>query len=361
MVNSIDYSNWSNPKIQQLAAQADKDGVKGLNTQEVFEFTKLALENNIDKAEITELLGAKFSKNIAKIQSQQNPEFRKASEYYNNEMNSYQRSDVTYKTYSNLETRLYNMEKEIDQAFIECETYQNIVIVPKKYYRFYPNFNDRLINFDLAEIRGLTSKDMIALHELRDKVEYIIEDANGLNSHNEPARTEFDVDELAQKHLGMSYEEFASKYASELEFCKTVTQADFGSMTETQRMVYDKAKAYASEMLNTTIQEAHTTNWDVGERKTEETLKATDDMFTISEFETKGITDNGLAELKSGIMYKAFEETLINAYRELNPSGIEDVEQDEKLQKPQKVIVNGAVLIFMPDGSIYDISGKKIK
>jgi len=360
-MKSIDYSTWKNVTFKSYAMQADKDGVKGLSGQEIFDFTKLALNNNADRAEISELLGAQFSRSVSGIVWKQNPEFGKASEYYNNNMNDSERSDVTSKTYSNLETRLYNMEKAIDQAFVDCETYQDIVIVPKRYYRFYPNFNDQLINFNLEEIRNLTSKDMEALHELRDKVEYILEDANGLDEHNEPDKKEYDVDKLAQKHLGMSYEEFVSKYAAELEFCKTVTAADFGSMSDTQRMVYAKAKAYASDMLNTTILEAHTTNWDVGERKTDETLKATDDMFTISEFETDGITDEGLSKIKSGIMYKAFEESLIDTYHELSPSGIEDVKQDNQPKKPKKVLVNGAVLIFMPDGSIYDTSGKKIK
>ena len=38
-------------------------------------------------------------------------------------------------------------------------------------------------------------------------------------------------------------------------------------------------------MLETTINEAHVTNWDAGERKTAEALKATGDMMTISDFE----------------------------------------------------------------------------
>jgi hypothetical protein len=38
-------------------------------------------------------------------------------------------------------------------------------------------------------------------------------------------------------------------------------------------------------------------------------------MFTISEFEYDGITKEGLSEIKSGIMYKAFEEALIEKHR----------------------------------------------
>ena len=84
-------------------------------------------------------------------------------------------------------------------------------------------------------------------------------------------------------------------------------------------------------------------------------------MFILSDFETDGITDEKLNEFKSGIMYKAFEDALINKYHELFPSGIEDINADKKEQKPKKQIVNGVVLIFNPDGSVYDTSGKRIK
>lgn len=354
-MKSIDYSTWKNSRLQAYAAQVDRDGVKGLSGQEVFEFARIAKENNVNKSEIAELLGASFSQKPA-----QNPDFDKAAEYYNEKMDSYERSDVTDKTYNNLHAKLYEMEKAVDDAFIECDAYKDMVIIPRGYYRHYPYFNDRLINFDIEEIRNLTSKDMDSLYELKDKIEYIMEGVNGKTEHNKPSKTEYDIEALAEKHLGMSYEEFASKYSAELEFCKTVTTADFSSMTETQKTVYRKAKAYATEMLTTTINEAHTTNWDAGERKLEETTKATDDMYAISEFETEGVTEDGLKSLKSGIMYKAFEEALIAKYQELEPSGIEEVKADSK-DGVKKVLINGQILIFHPDGSVYDTSGRKVK
>ncbi len=358
-MKSIDYSNWANTKLQAYAKQVDKDGVKGLNGQEIFEFARLAKTNNVERTEIAALLGANFSQKMS-LPENRNPEFNKAAECYNDKMDSNERSEVTNNTYNNLQTRLYEMEKAVDDAFIECDAYKDMVIMPRGYYRYYPYFNDRLTNFDIEEIRNLTSKDMDSLHELKDKIEYIMENANGETEHNEPQRTEYDIEALAEKHLGMSYEEFASKYGAELEFCKTVTAADFSSMTETQRMVYRKAKAYAAEMLTTTINEAHTVNWDAGERKLEETLKATDDMYVISEFETDGITEDGLNSLKSGIMYKAFEEALVAKYKELEPSGIKEIQADKK-DGVKKVLINGQILIFTPDGSVYDTSGRRIK
>ena len=253
------------------------------------------------------------------------------------------------------------MEKAIDQAMMKCDAYKDIVIVPRWHYRFYPNFDDRLINFDIDELRQVTTRDMASLHELKDRLEYIVEEANGIESHTEPDKTEYDVDVLAQKYLGMSYQEFASKYKNELEFCKTVTYADFASMNETQRMVYSKAKAYAKEMLQTTILEAHTVNWDIGERKVDETLKATNDMYLISDFEYDGITKEGLAQIQSGIMYKAFEEALISKYQELDPDGVESVKGTKTVNEAKKIIVNGVVFIYHPDGKVYDEAGRRIK
>lgn len=359
MINGIDYSNWENPKLKALAQQADTDGTKGLNKEEVIEFTKLAKENNIQESEIVELLGVNISQKVRSSKAQ-NSQFQNAVNYYNEKMDSSQRSDVSYSAYNILQTKLYEMEKAIDNAFLECETYQDIAIVPKRYYRFYPNFNDKLINFDIDSIRNLTAKDMAELHELKDKIEYIMESANGITEHSEPNKTEFDIEALAEKHLGMSYEEFATKYKEELEFCKTVTAADLNSMTETQRMVYAKVKAYATEMLTTTINEAHNTNWDAGERKQAETSKATDGMSVISNFETDGISASGLAKIESGITYKAFEEALVNKYQESEANGIDKIVTDKK-DRSKKVLINGQVLIFTPDGSIYNTSGQKIK
>ncbi len=299
--------------------------------------------------------------NPIKQTSDTNPIFDKAVEFYNSSMNSTQRYSVTKQTYDNLEQRLYKMEKSIDEAYTDCEAYSDIMIIPRWHYRYYPYFEDKLLNFDIDEIRNHTTTDMESLHKLKDKVEYIMEEANGETTHNEPKKTEYDVEKLAQKHLKMNYKDFADKYKEELDFCKTVTYADLTSMTDTQRTVYSKAKAYAKEMLTITINEAHQVNWDVGERKLDETMKATDDMYAISEFEDNGITKQGLSDLKSGIMYKSFEDALISKYNELNPSAIELVTSNNPTKKTIKRLIDGKILIYKPNNSIYDLNGSKIK
>ena len=365
-INGIDYTSWSNDAAKTIAQKVDRDGKIGLQGQEIFDFARVAKNNNIEQEDIKSLLGLEASKSRGAEKVRQDTrdksyEFRKAVDYYNKNMSYRQRNDVKNKTYDNLTQRLYTMEQSLNQAMIDCEAYQDILIVPRWHYRYYPHFDTRLVNFDIDELRIVTARDMEALHTLKDKVETIVENANGETKHNAPAKTEYDVDKLAQKHLGMSYEEFAAKYKDELEFCKTVTIANLYTMTEKQAFVYAKAKAYATEMLQTTINEAHNVNWEIGERKTSETLKATGDMFAISEFEYDDITDEGLNNIRSGIMYKAFEKALISKYQELDTSDLGDIVEDKEVNKPRKVLINGSFFIFEPDGSVYDGLGKKIK
>lgn len=363
---NIDYTNLTNKKALKIAQQIDNDGKKGLQGIEVFNFTKQAINNNIEKEDLAQLLGVTLgaTKSPSKIKNNiktNNPNFEKAVSYYNEKLDAYDRSMVTSDTYENLYTRLYNMEKAVDQAFMDCEAYQDIVIVPTWHYRYYPQFEDRLVNFDIEELRTNTVKDMNALHTLKDKIETIMEEANGEVEHKEPQRTEYDVDALALKHLGMSYDDFTKEYQEELEFCKHVTYADFSNMTERQAFVYGRAKAYAKDMLERTIEEAHTVNWNAGERKVDETLKATGDMYTISEFEDKGITEEGLTNINSGIMYKAFEDALISKYQESIPTGMKESQKEEAPRSVEKRIVNGQLLLFYSDGRIYNDAGQRIK
>lgn len=358
-IDNINYSNWKNADAKRIAQSIDNDGIEGLSPHEVFQAVQKAINEKVTKTNMNELLGLSVnaSRNSSKISRPKSAEFIKAMNYYNKQMNSSQRYSVTQLSYQNLETRLYNMEKGIDNAFNECTAYQDIFIMPRWYYRFYPYMHDMLTSFDIEEIRTRTSNDMASLNELKDKIQKVIEDANGETSHTTPQKTNYDIEVLAIKHLGMSYSDFASKYKNEINYCKTVTLASFNTMNETQAMVYSKLKKYAEEMLNITINEAHTVRWDTGEKQMDETIKASDDMYTISEFEYDNITEQGLAKIESGIMYKAFEEALIAKHQEYDPTHVETVNADRK-KGTWKEWINGKLKIHTPSDD-YNASGIK--
>ena len=369
-INGIDYSVWANKQAVQIASSVDKDGVKGLQGKEIFDFVKAAKDNKIDKTEVFELLGLKVAKTRCEASKTRgnNPDFDKAAEFYNTQMDFRDRYSVTQKAEQNITDILAEMERSINKAYQECAAFNDpdimvVMVSPYRYYR-YPLFYDRLLNFDIDEIRTRTTNDMNSLNEIRDKVEYIMENANGETAHTTPSKTEYDVDAIAQKYLGMSYEEFAKKYAKELENCKYVTYASLKNMDATMADVYSKAKAYAAEMLDITLSEAHNLHWDIQERKLYESLDASGDIYVISDFEYTGITPEGLAEFKSGIAKNGFEKALIYKYNELKPDdsdAINDAQTDVPLQKPVKRVVNGAVLIFNPDGTVYNLNGQRIK
>lgn len=353
---NINFSDLKDLRLKNLAKNSDTDKI---NQTEIFEFSKSKIGKD---SNMYSRLGVSFSSANSSKLSKQNPEFAIASEYYNTQLGMYERSDVTQQTYTNLEERLYKMEKAIDNAFIDCQAYQDIVIVPRWHYRYYPYLNDKLIQFDIDEIRTTTAKDMQSLQELKERVEQVIAEANGEETYEKPEETHYDIEELAQKNLGMSYAEFAELYKNELEFCKTVTSADLTVMNDTQRMVYSKAKAYAAEMVQSTINEAHTTNWDAGNRKLDETMNATDDMLLISDFELDGITDDGISQIKSGILYKSFEDAVIAKYKASCIDSISENALKAPLNKNIKKINNKSKRVEIhTEGSIYDTNGKRIQ
>ena len=165
------------------------------------------------------------------------------------------------------------------------------------------------------------------------------------------------IEELAQKHLGMSYADFDKEYHDELEFCKTVTYADFNSMSERQTFVYGKAKAYAKEMLKTTINEARNTRLNYGERLLDETNKTSDDLSIITTFELDGINDDSWTKLKSGIVINSFKDVLKKNFSENKPNGINDLIVKPLTRKTIKKIENGKVIVITQNGLKYNING----
>ena len=274
-----------------------------------------------------------------------------------NKLDSYNRSKLTYETSDSVQSKLYKMESCIDNAFANCKAYQDICIIPRWHYRYYPYMQEKLINFDVKEIRTRTDADMNSLQDLKDKIEYTIEEANGEKEHNKPATTHYDIEELAQKHLGMSYADFDKEYHDELEFCKTVTYADFNSMNARQAFVYGKAKAYAKEMLETIINEARNTRFNYGERLLDVTNKTSDDLSIITDFELDGISDESWAKLKNGIVINSFKAALKKNLSENKPNGMNDIIVKPLTTKSIKKVENGEVIIVTPNGFKYNTNG----
>ena len=390
--NSI-YSHGVNGRTNPFVKNTDRSE----NREEpiVIEFSDNVTQP--EKPEPAKLYGLDTPKTRSDSGREITPEFAEAINYYNDNMSLSQRHSVTVKAENNIMAALSKMEQDINYAYLDCEAFKdpNIMVVRTSPFRHYtyPRWQDKLLNFDIDELRKQTTADINSLNEIRDKFEYIMESVNGESEHHAPAKIEYDADKLAEKYLGMSYKDFAEKYPDELEKCKYVTYADIRNMNETMAFVYGRAKAYAGAMLDTTIFEAHNSHWDMQERKLYASLAASEAIYAISEFEYDGITSEGLADIESALSYNAFQTALTDKYKELKPNDTTppDNNDDDKNndnnndgvnnnnnnnnndetsvnsttvtppQAPIKRVINGTVLIFNPDGSVYNIYGQKIK
>lgn len=358
---SIDYSLWQNSNALKLAQQADDDKIKGLNrTIEVFNLVKFAIDEKVNKCDLNELfdkVGLR-TRRAASNNREITAEYQKAIDYYNNVLGSYQKYNVTQDTYYALEKVLGEMEQSINKAFEKCSAYAEILITPSWYYRFHPYLMNHLDSFDIEEVRTKTSGAMESLQNLKQEVEDIIAQASGKEKGDDVERTSYDVEALAVKHLGMSYAQFAQNNRGIIEKCKTMTVAGMASLTPSEADAYSRLQAYAKEMIDITVNEAHTIRWNVGERKVDETLKATGDMYKISEFETDGITEQGLDEIESDIMYNTFKNTLIDTYKKINPDGIDGVECDKRKGTWKEPDGHGGLIIHTPKRN-YDLHGRR--
>ena len=361
---SINYTKWQNSNALKFAEQADDDKIKGLNRAiEIFNLVKFALESKVQKADLNELFNTEVpsARTRAALNSREiSTEFQKAIDYYNTVMGSYQKYNITQDTYLALEKVLSEMEQGINEAFNNCKAYSEILITPSWYYRFYPYLMNHLDSFDIEEIRTKTSESMESLQNLKQEVEDIIAKAGGKEKGDTVERTSYDIEALAVKHLGMSYKDFAKNNRSIIEKCKTMTLAGMASLTPSEADAYSRLQAYAKEMIEITVQEAHTVRWNAGDRKVEETLKATGDMYKISEFEYDGISEQGLNELESDIMYNTFKKTLIDAYNKINPDGMDEVSANKRKDVWKEPDGKGGLTIHIREQD-FDLHGRRRK
>ena len=146
--------------------------------------------NNLIKEDVFEKSNIKSEQADKTFQKDSDNDLKNAINNYN-KLDYYNRSKLTYETSDSVQSKLYKMERRIDDVFANCRAYQDICIIPKWHYRYYPYMQEKLINFDVQEIRTRTDADMKSLQNLKDKIEYSIEDANGEKEHNNPKQMQY--------------------------------------------------------------------------------------------------------------------------------------------------------------------------
>ncbi len=336
---NIDYSQWSNPLVKRAVECADTDDIFGLSKEEVSVFVKKAEDAGFETDMIDNLVKSS-------LKEYDNGQLAKAIDYFN-KLSYYERSDVMTRTGELGYQRCSKMEQDYNSAFEQCEAYKLIKARPDR-------FEDK-IRFDFQEVHDDVDKALKSLNELKDKLQKIIENANGVKKHTIPEMTQYDLDEIANRILGMSYEEFINSY--DLEFTKSTTIND---LNNEQKIIYDKARAYVKEIKKLARDELQNTRWDWGEKLSDETRKYSDASVQLVDYTDEDyiLTENAIDNLSSGIVRESFKEALFEKY---NATGINLTQENEESPNGKFYNTQTHQVEIIKDGQNFDLNGKKRK
>ena len=362
----IDYSRWSNQEAIRIAQNIDKDGIKGLSRIEIFDFMKEVKYENIDSL----TLSTKSRQHKVSSQTQIPPELQAAIDNFNieDDQTYERRKAIIDDAYARGEEIMHQLSSDINQAYVDCEAYENITLIPRRWFRWYRPAE--FVNFDLAEIQKDAKNNIASLNKLQDDLQTAFEKAHGTpkEEHQKPQDIDIDMEALAQKHLGMSYEEFEKEYKDELEIIKTITIAELNSPDTPQRVkdAHYKAQQYAYHLTAREKEVMRDIRTDSGNKEMQEVFDYGDNMMVIEEMKDDGISEENFAKITNPIMYRAFTQALLKGD---TANGVDKKNADTFTPKTVKgvfenrpVIVNeykkGKVRVFSVNGMFLEAADK---
>lgn len=359
----IDYSRWINQDAIRIAENVDKDGIKGLSRIEIFNFMKAVENENIDSLSISAKSNQPRKTSSKKSVS---AELQAAIDYFNikDDQTEKRRKSIVDAAYSKGETILSQLSSDINKAFVDCEAYGNITLTPRRWFRWYRPIE--FVNFDLAEIQNDAKNNIVSLNKLQDDLQTAFENAHGVpkEEHQKPKNIDIDMEALAQKYLGMSYEEFEAEYKDELEIIKTITTAQLVSPDTPQRVkdAHYKAQQYAYDLTAREKEVMRDIRTDSGYREMEETFDYGNNMMIIEDMKDDGITEENFAQLTNPIMYRVFTEALLEANK---GNGIDLNSAETFIPKSVKGVLDGKMLVVVEYTKgkvrVYSADGKFIE
>ena len=304
----IDYSNWSSD-LRKLAQKADNnDNTEGLSSsKEVIEFFNSAYENGYDTKSINELFGLEITANSAvkRRAAANNTEFSQYAEYFNS-LDYIDRSNLIYSANNIGYEKLAELEKSINTAFEECKGYGLIKTRRDR-------FEDRT-RFDIQEVHNDVQTALESINELQEKLEKAYDKAKGqTGSAPQYADYETRLKNIAFSTLGESYEDFIAH--NNLDFTKTITEAEAYDPKYENSIVYGKARAYVNQIKKLAREELQRTRTESGERLLDETIKYSNSSVDMIDFESDDITADSITKMESAIMRQAFIEAITTEYQ----------------------------------------------
>ena len=214
---NVQYTNWEDKKAKKLAQKSDKDGKAGLNTvEEILKFFRRAQKKNVDMKEI---FGLELSNKARKVQAAESSAGTGYAEIINyfNSLDYDTRNEITYRANNIGYEILYQLEKDINTAFENCEGYTLIKLRRDR-------FEDK-VRFNLEEVQKDVTTALNSVNTLQEEIEKAYDTAKGTEG-TEPEYENYNekLAEIAQEKLGMGYDEFVEKHRANNSFTKT-TQA----------------------------------------------------------------------------------------------------------------------------------------
>ncbi|MBR6126816.1 hypothetical protein IKQ21_03940 [bacterium] len=351
---NLNYTEWENAKARKLAKKSDKDKIEGLNTvEEILNFFKKAEKNKID---VNEIFGLELSEKVRKAASAgqtSNIDYTEFVNYFNS-LDDNKKSDITYRANSIGQDILYQLEKDVNQAFENCEGYQLIKLKRDR-------FEDK-VRFNLEEVQNDVTVALNSINELQKDIEKAYDKAKGLEG-TKSEYTDYDAQlkQIAQEKLGMSYEEFIEKYKDVLDITESITESQALDPDYENAEFYERARAYVKEIKKLARDTLQDTRTNSGERLLEETVKYSNSTVELIDFECEDINSGSIANMSSDIMRRAFLEA-IDEERSKTDIKTPESENTEKTNKNKKVYnrETGKIEIITPEG-IYNINGTKQK
>ena len=351
---NIDYSKWGDVKAQKLAKKSDKDKIEGLNTvEEILNFFRRAEKKNVD---VNGIFGLELSEKVRRAASAgqiSNADYTEFVNYFNS-LDDNKKSDITYRTNNIGRDILYQLEKDINQAFEDCEGYRLI--------KLHRDWYEDKSRFDLEEVQRDVTTALNSINELQKNLEKAYSTAKGVDgTEPESVKYEEQLDNIAHQKLGMSYEEFTEKYKDILDITSTINYSDAFNPQYEHYDFYKKALEYKKAITKYARETLQETRTESGERLLDETVNYSNASIELIDFEYEDIDNGSIANMSSDIMRRAFLEAIDEDRSKTDITAPENGSA-EKTNKNKKVYNRKArkIEIRTPVG-IYDINGTKQK
>ena len=362
-------------RSMELAINADKNsgcsnGKYLDNEKEIslfLESAKVAIKNGeLEESDINAIFGFEKIKMIkdTNAATKKNTDSEIAKNYVEN-FSQNDKEEITYTTRTNTENEYNKMAHDLDSMMIENGMLGTTTIL------------ERMPEYDFEKLLEKYSQKQDTYNDVNKKIESWYEDPNIEKSNIEDKTL---LEDTINDILGMDYNEYQEKYASEIKEVSVIPPVIRGYSSWAAIVAHEEAVSKLSDSAKKVYEEIKTLNnylyqnfksWQndmiyESSNKTQEMgASIINDLSTVEYNENaKSINGEiiGFEMPENWLVKKNFIEAIEN--KDIDVS-VNDIEVNNKKNKPKKILKDGKIVIekTSQDGMkiYYDLSGKEIK